>query len=87
LARALQKFKRYPEQARRLRQEGRVKVRFTIDRRGRVISQQIVVSSGHALLDREVEAMLRRASPLPAIPASLSKSRLTLTLPIVFNLR
>ncbi|MBK5968097.1 MULTISPECIES: energy transducer TonB [Thiorhodovibrio] len=87
LARALQKHKRYPEQARRLRQEGRVKVRFTIDRGGRVISQQIVVSSGHALLDREVEAMLRRASPLPAIPASLSKSRLTLTLPIVFNLR
>jgi protein TonB len=87
LARALQKHKHYPSQARRLRQEGTVKVRFTIDRHGRIISQHIVASSGHTRLDREVEEMLRRASPLPAIPASLSRSQLTLTLPIVFKLR
>jgi protein TonB len=31
--------------------------------------------------------MLERASPLPRIPASLGRSRLTITLPITFSLR
>jgi protein TonB len=77
----------YPIQARRLRQEGTVKVTFTVDQNGRVISQRISESSGHEPLDREAQAMLERASPLPRIPASLGRSRLTITLPIAFSLR
>ncbi len=87
LASWLNRHKRYPSRARRLRQEGTVKVLFTIDRRGRLLSHRIVASSGHALLDQEVKAMLKRASPLPAFPAGMSQSKLTLTVPIRFNLR
>jgi protein TonB len=70
-----------------MRQQGTVKVRFTIDQNGRVISHQIVTTSGHPLLDQEAAAMLNRASPMPKIPRSLGHSRLTITLPIAFNLR
>nr|WP_242513345.1 energy transducer TonB [Halochromatium salexigens] len=87
LATWLARHKRYPAQARRLRQEGTVKVTFTVDNNGRVVSKRIAHSSGHDLLDREAQAMLERASPLPRIPASLRRSSLTITLPVAFNLR
>ena len=87
LATWLARHKRYPIQARRLRQEGRVKVTFTIASDGRVTAKRIAQSSGHELLDREVQAMLDRASPLPRIPPSLGRSSLTITLPVAFNLR
>ncbi|MEA3639391.1 MAG: TonB family protein [Lamprobacter sp.] len=87
LATWLARHKRYPTQARRLRQEGTVKVTFTITRSGRVVSQRIVQSSGYELLDKEVQAMLERASPLPRIPSSLDRSSLTITLPVAFTLR
>lgn len=83
----LDRHKRYPTRAQQLHQEGTVVVRFTIDRSGRVLAHQIVTSSGHPLLDQEVQALLARASPLPAMPAALSQSRLTLTVPIRFHLR
>jgi protein TonB len=87
LAAWLARHKRYPAAARRSRQTGTVRVTFTIDRNGRVLSKRIVASSGHSALDQEVEAMLRRASPMPKIPRELGGSTLTVTLPVVFNLR
>ena len=87
LATWLARHKRYPRQARRLRQEGTVKVTFTISRSGRVLSKRVVESSGYELLDQEVQAMLERASPLPRIPASLGRSSLTITVPVAFALR
>lgn len=87
LASWLNRHKRYPAQARRQRAQGTVKVRFTIDRNGRLLSHQMVSSSGHRLLDQEAEAMLKRASPMPTIPAALNRSRLTVTLPVNFKLR
>jgi protein TonB len=83
----LARHKRYPNQARRLHQQGTVKVTFTVSSNGRVISKRITKSSGHALLDREVQNMLERASPLPRIPSSLNRSSITITLPVAFNLR
>jgi protein TonB len=87
LAAWLNRHKRYPAAARRRRQTGTVRVTFTINRNGRVLSKRIVSSSGYAALDKEVEAMLRRASPMPKIPRELGRSTLTVTLPVIFNLR
>ncbi len=87
LAAWLARHKRYPNAARRMRQQGTVRVSFTIDRRGRVLSHRIVSSSGHTLLDQEVGAMLKRASPFPAIPSGITQSQMTITVPIRFNLR
>lgn len=87
LATWLARHKRYPLQARRLGQEGTVKVTFTVSRSGRVLAKRITQSSGHPLLDREAQAMLDRASPLPRIPSSLGRDSLTVSLPVAFALR
>ncbi|RKT47151.1 energy transducer TonB [Thiocapsa rosea] len=87
LAAWLERHKRYPSQARKLRQEGIVRVRFVIDRSGKVISHQIETSSGHTALDHAASELLRRASPMPAIPASMGQSRLEIVVPIAYRLR
>jgi periplasmic protein TonB len=76
--------KRYPPSAQRLRQEGVVHVRFTMDRAGRVLSSRIESSSGRPLLDREALAMLQRAQPLPAPPPEIAGATIELTTPVEF---
>jgi protein TonB len=87
LAAWLERHKRYPVAAQRRRQTGTVRVTFTIDRQGRVLSEHILSSSGHDVLDKEVMAMLRRASPMPNIPKELGHNTVTVTVPVVFDLR
>jgi len=67
----LERFKRYPRQARRLRQEGVAQVRLSVAGDGRVLAARIETSSGHPLLDAEAQAVAERASPVPAPPPQL----------------
>ncbi|MES1950850.1 TonB family protein [Salinisphaera sp. S4-8] len=83
----LQRYKDYPRRARRLRQEGTVLLYFVMDRNGHVLDWEIRQSSGHELLDEAVRDMIRKADPLPALPASVSMQRLALTVPVRFQLR
>jgi len=82
----LNRAKRYPAEARLRREEGTVRLSFTIDRTGRVVGYQIVGSSGSAALDREALAMIQRASPLPAPLPEVVGARISLTVPVRFNL-
>lgn len=86
IAALLERQKRYPRQAQRLRQEGTVRVRFTVERSGAVVSPRIERSSGHALLDQAALELLRRVSPLPPLPPELG-ARLDLVVPIAYQLR
>ncbi|MGF1525802.1 MAG: energy transducer TonB [Candidatus Competibacterales bacterium] len=63
------------------------KLQFVVDHRGQVLSYRIVESSGHRRLDEAVEGLLRRASPLPAMPTALGRDPLTVVVPIAFYLR
>uniref|UniRef100_UPI0035AE5602 energy transducer TonB n=1 Tax=Stella sp. TaxID=2912054 RepID=UPI0035AE5602 len=83
----LERYKTYPPAAQRRRMEGTTTVRFTIARNGAVLGYRIVGSSGHSLLDREVEELLQRASPLPALPADVDGEQLEIVVPISFYLR
>lgn len=83
----LNRNKRYPAEARRQRQEGIPQLQFTIDAAGNVLSARIVRSSGFPALDQAAIDMINRASPVPAPPAAMAQSRLTLTVPVNFNLR
>lgn len=76
----------YPRRARMRREEGRVQVRFVIDRTGMLLEGAIVQGSGNSVLDDEAEAMLRRASPYPGAPAELPGERIEFTAPIIFTL-
>jgi periplasmic protein TonB len=78
--------KTYPEEARRRGEEGRVTVRFTVDRSGRVVEAAIVSASGSALLDEAALGLLRQAV-LPAFPADMSQARITITTTMRYSLR
>ena len=83
----LERHKKYPRNAKIRRQEGTMTVRFIIQSSGNLLSYAVEQGSGFALLDREALEMLRRASPLPAIPEALGRDSLELVLPVAFYLR
>ncbi|MGE3774664.1 MAG: TonB family protein [Gammaproteobacteria bacterium] len=86
LLQQLNRFKVYPPAMRKAKIEGRVVLKFTIDAQGRVTFSDVQKTSGHVALDDAAERMLARASPLPAIPPSMGKSSLTLSVPIEYSL-
>lgn len=81
----LEREKRYPRQARRLKKKGMPVIRFTMDRDGNVLDVDLVKSSGTASLDKEAIELVGRAQPLVKPPSSVKGTRLTLTLPINFS--
>lgn len=83
----LEKHKEYPRRAQLRRQEGTALLYFVMDREGRVITHRLQESSGHRLLDREVEEMIRRAQPLPKMPDDMERAQLELVVPVQFFLR
>lgn len=83
----LERHKDYPRAAQLRRQEGTALLRFTIDRQGRLLSHALVRSSGHGVLDRQVDTLIRRAAPLPPMPPDVAGDTLDVTVPIVFALR
>ena len=87
LVRRLEQYKRYPGDAQSRGVEGIVMLNFSVDRNGRVLAHEIVRSSGHPELDKEVVSMIERAQPLPPFPPSMPEEKLDLTVPIRFSLR
>lgn len=65
------RYRYYPEEARPERLRGVVRVQFALSRDGRIMTAWVETSSGHMLLDEAALEALRRAQPLPAIPAEL----------------
>lgn len=59
---------------------------FAIDGVGRLTGARIERTSGYDLLDDAALEMVRRASPLPAIPAELGRASLELVVPVQFTL-
>jgi periplasmic protein TonB len=87
LAAHIERFKRYPQEARSRAEQGVASVAFTIDHEGRLLSSRIVQSSGSATLDEETLAMLARAQPMPRPPEQVSDSQLSFVVPVRFTLR
>lgn len=73
---------RFPSIARKMGLSGKIVVAFTLKHDGQVADIAITSSTGHAILDDEVAATLRRIAPLPRPPAPAR-----LVVPIVFNLQ
>ncbi len=82
----LARHKKYPSAARRRGIEGTGTLRFRVARDGRVLWHRLDESAGSAILDREIEAMIERASPLPPFPPELEGDDLELTIPVRFQL-
>lgn len=86
LLRHIERYRHYPDEARRISVEGIAQVHFTMDHAGQVTSIWIETSSGSMLLDDAAVAAVRRATPLPAPPATWPTS-VAVTLPIGYSLR
>jgi protein TonB len=84
VAARLARHKQFPAEARRRRQQGSASVTFNIDGTGRVTEVRLVGSAGSAILDREAQSMVRRASPFPPPPGGLPRS---FTVPVSFSMR
>jgi protein TonB len=85
LAAWLRDHRTYPEVARENNEQGRVVVRFTVDRDGRVVDVVLVTSSGSRILDAAAQAMLRGAD-LPPFPGNMPQDHATVTVPIRYSL-
>ena len=83
----LQRFKQYPPGAKAAGQQGIARVSFTLGRGGQVISSGLGGSSGHAALDAETVAMVRRAQPFPAFPPELKQGSMSFSAPVAFHIR
>lgn len=83
----LSKHRRYPTAARNASQEGTVKIRFRIDREGKVMLAEVVEKSRSPHLDKEAVEMLHRASPLPVPPDEIGGETVERLIPIVFTLK
>jgi len=81
----LEKFRKYPGSARSARQQGVVYIRFRISREGHVLSSSLVRSSGFPALDQAALETLRRADPLPRIPADRPE-QIELSVPVEFTI-
>jgi protein TonB len=79
----LNRLKDYPGLA-KYHASGRVLVAFTVARDGTVLNAEVRRSSGYSFLDKAGLDLIHRASPLPALPANLSKESLAILIPISF---
>lgn len=72
----------YPAAARAARQHGRVVTRVTISRSGELLDIRLDRSSGWPLIDNAEMAAIRRAMPLPPVPAGMRGDPIVLVLPM-----
>lgn len=83
----VEKFKKYPMEARDKGLTGETVVRIRIDRKGNIRHYLLERSTGHAILDRAAIDMVRRANPVPSVPNDYPKGDLLeFLIPVSFNL-
>ncbi|WP_227430987.1 energy transducer TonB [Psychrobacter sp. I-STPA6b] len=77
----------YPPQALSKKWSGQTTLRVTVNASGQVLNVSIVNGSGKTVLDREAQAVVNRASPLPKPPSEILKgsSSRSFTIPVNFD--
>lgn len=83
----LQRFKQYPPGAKAAGQQGVARLSFSLGRGGQVLGSRLAGSSGHAALDAETMAMVRRAQPFPAFPPDMKQASVSFNVPVQFSIR
>jgi protein TonB len=81
----LMRFHQYPSGANG--QRGVARLSFTLSRSGQVSGGRLGGSSGVAALDAQAMAMIRQASPFPAIPPEIPQGSMSFTIPVAFTVR
>lgn len=76
----------YPKAARDSKQQGTVDVTLTILKSGALASASVNKTSGHTILDEAAMETVHRLSPYRAFPSETTLKKVTITIPIVFQL-
>lgn len=84
--RHLERYKHYPEEALKKKEEGTVMVAFTLARDGTITGAWITRSSGNPLLDQAALAMLHDGSPVPPVPQRYWNRTGPIMLPVNFTI-
>ena len=63
-----------------------MRVRVTVQRDGKIAAMAVEQSSGSESLDREAEATLKQAEPLPPMPTGVPGEIIELVFPLSFRL-
>ena len=82
----IEKYKCYPEKAKKHQIEGAVVVGFVIGLDGVVKDEKVVKNSGHRVLDDAAIKAVRESSPFTRPPRRLFEGEVRLTITIVFEL-
>lgn len=84
----LNNYKQYPTKAKKHKQQGTVKLQFTLDRQGQILDYKIKESSGNPVLDAAAIDMLKTAAPLPAMPDDFypNRGQMPLVIPVEYSL-
>ena len=80
------RYKYYSEDLRRKRVTGKVVIRFSIARSGRVLRARVVKSSGSKALDKIALNAIKRASPFPPVPNGVRLNE-PFSVPMFYSLR
>jgi protein TonB len=83
----LQRFKQYPPGAKATGEQGTARLSFSLGRAGQVLGSRLAGSSGHAALDGETLAMVRRAQPFPGFPPEMKQGSMSFNVPVQFSIR
>lgn len=83
----LLRFKQYPPGAKAAGEQGVARLTFSLGRGGQVLASRLGGSSGHAALDAETMAMVRRAQPFPVFPPEMKQGSMSFSIPVAFSLR
>jgi protein TonB len=82
----INKYKTYPDVAKKQKQQGGPMLSIRLRRDGTVLDVQIDKSSGFPLLDEAALKAVRDASPVPPFPASYADDEAEIELPFTFHL-
>jgi periplasmic protein TonB len=83
----LERYKRYPSDARARREQGVAQLAFSVDRSGGVHNARILQSSGSRSLDDATLALIERAQPLPPPPPEIHGAQIAIVVPIRYSMR
>lgn len=80
------RFRVYPDEAIKQKQEGTVSLGFKFARDGTILDAWIEKGSGYKLLDEAALKMIHAASPIPKVPDKYEGETLTLAMPERFKI-
>lgn len=84
--RMINEKKVYPSSAKRLKQQGRIKLELIIDKNGDIISKKYLKKSNSIFLDDAVEKIFKSIKSFGKIPTGIKKLPLKIIVPIVYEL-